>query len=112
MSGIEEAIAARGGEAFELDVPYMFEDNPQDFDLFNHLICEMVSKTSTPVGLFIPMDSMALYVMQTCQQLGLHVPNDLNQPCLRHRFPDQRPAPAFLIGMNPAGSSKGWWRYV
>ena len=76
-AGIEEAITLRGGEAFELHVPYTFEDDPDDFVAFNHLIREMLSSHSTPTGLFIPMDTMALYTMQCCEQLGLRVPNDV-----------------------------------
>lgn len=75
--GIEQAILERGGESFAIDVPYLFEDNPKDFTEFSHLIRELLSNTSPPMGLFIPMDSMALYTMQTCHQLGLRVPNDV-----------------------------------
>lgn len=77
-AGIKEAVEERGGEeAFALDVPYMFEADPDSFNEFNHVICELASSRSQPMGLFIPMDSMALYAMQNFQQLGKRVPNDI-----------------------------------
>lgn len=76
-TGIEQAVQERGGEVFAMNVPYLFEDNPKDFVEFSRLISEMISNERTPMGLFIPMDVMALYTMQTCQQLGLRVPNDV-----------------------------------
>ncbi|MFK7790280.1 MAG: helix-turn-helix domain-containing protein, partial [Phycisphaeraceae bacterium] len=75
--GIQEAIERRGGEAFTTDVPYLFEADPESFVEFNQLIRELVSTKNSPMGLFIPMDSMALYAMQACQQLGVRVPYDV-----------------------------------
>jgi LacI family transcriptional regulator len=76
-AGMQEAVDARGAEVFALNVPYTFEANPDDFVMFSNQLRELLSKQSTPTGLFIPMDSMALYAMQACHQMGLSVPNDI-----------------------------------
>lgn len=77
FDGIEQAVTQRGAEAFALNVPYEFEDEPEAFVEFGALLRELLTSVSPPVGLFVPMDSMALYAMQICKQLGLRVPHDV-----------------------------------
>lgn len=76
-AGLEEAVAERGGETFAVSVPYLFEDNPNDFIQFSQQVGDLLANSSPPMGLFIPMDSMALYAMQACHQMGLRVPTDV-----------------------------------
>ena len=77
FDGIEQAVRQRGGEAIALTVPYEFEDEPEAFVEFGRLLRELLTSVNPPMGLFVPMDSMALYAMQICKQFGLRVPHDV-----------------------------------
>lgn len=77
LAGLQEIAGARGMEVHTLDVPYSFEDDPDLFVEFYSQLRETLQSVTPPIGIYVPMDGMALYVVQLCDELGLRVPHDV-----------------------------------
>lgn len=77
LAGLEQQAKQRGIQIQGLDLPYGFEDDPVLFKQFQNNLRGMLQSLTPPVGLYVPMDAMALYVIQMCDELGLRIPHDV-----------------------------------
>jgi LacI family transcriptional regulator len=81
LSGLKEVADVHGIEVQSLDVPYDFEANPDAFVTFYQQLRETLQGIKPPIGIYVPMDSMALYVIQLCDELGIRVPDEVGLAC-------------------------------
>lgn len=77
FAGLQEVASENRIEVSTLDVPYSFEADPESFVVFYNQLREALLGLKPPIGLYVPMDAMALYVIQVCRELGLRIPNDI-----------------------------------
>lgn len=76
-SGLQEVASDKYIDVQLLNVPYSFEDDPKLFEEFYIQLRQTLESVTPPIGIFVPMDSMAIYVVQLCDELGLRVPQDV-----------------------------------
>lgn len=77
LAGLQEVAEERGIEVQTLDVPYSFEDDPDLFVEFYDQLRETLQGVTPPIGIYVPMDGMALYLVQLCDELGLRMPHEV-----------------------------------
>ncbi|MEM9347853.1 MAG: substrate-binding domain-containing protein [Planctomycetota bacterium] len=77
LAGITEVAEQHGIEVQTLDVPYDFEDDPDAFAMFYSELRKTLLSVKPPIGIYVPMDGMALYVVQLCNALNLRVPDEV-----------------------------------
>lgn len=81
LAGLKEVADEHGIEVQTLDVPYDFEANPDAFATFYQQLRETLQAVTPPIGIYVPMDAMALYVIQLCDELGIRVPDEVGLAC-------------------------------
>jgi LacI family transcriptional regulator len=77
LAGYEPAVQARGMKVPKIRFPLSLEKRREGFSAAYRRLHKWISGFSEPAGLFVPMDSTALYVVQICHRLGLRVPHDV-----------------------------------
>ena len=77
LEGMRRALNGMWGDVEILELNYDFESGPKEFVRFYNRLGKLLKGLETPIGLYIPMDLMAVYVMQACGELGLRVPEDV-----------------------------------
>ncbi|MBX2850379.1 MAG: substrate-binding domain-containing protein [Phycisphaeraceae bacterium] len=77
LAGLKEVAEQHSIEVQALDVPYGFEANPEGFVTFYKQLRETLQSVTPPIGIYIPMDAMALYVIQLCDELDIRVPDEV-----------------------------------
>jgi LacI family transcriptional regulator len=75
LAGFEPPVKARGLTVEKIRFPLNFEKRRKGFgDTYGQLY-DWLGQFTEPVGLFVPMDAMALYVVQICRRMGLRLPH-------------------------------------
>ncbi|MEM9110782.1 MAG: substrate-binding domain-containing protein [Planctomycetota bacterium] len=77
LAGLTEVAEQHGIEVETLDVPYDFEDDPDAFATFYSELRKTLLSVKPPIGIYVPMDGMALYAVQLCNELNLRVPDEV-----------------------------------
>ena len=81
LSGLREVATKHDIDVQVIEVSYDFESDPDSFKTFYQQLRETLSGIKPTIGLFVPMDSMALYVVQACEELGIRVPDEVGVAC-------------------------------
>ena len=77
LPGLREVAEQHNIPVQKLEVPCDFEDDPKAFVIFYRQLRETLQSITPPIGIYVPMDSMALYVVQVCDELGITVPDEV-----------------------------------
>lgn len=81
LSGFEPPLQEQGMAIQHLIVPMSLSSHERGsgrmFTRFNTLLRDWLSGLTPPFGLYIPIDTCAMYALQMCDELGLRVPHDV-----------------------------------
>jgi LacI family transcriptional regulator len=104
LEGLQSVARSHDIEVLDLDIPYDFEEDPKLLATAYQKLREALKRIDKPIGVYVPLDSMALYVVQICNELGIRVPDEVGLAVAYNSLDvclNTRPTLSSIEGNNP-----------